>query len=49
MKKKKYYLILSKESRHNFGAFERNKAGLALAKKYKQKLIKEQKMEFIIK
>lgn len=49
MKKKKYYTILSKKSRHVYGAFERDKNGLSLAKKYKEKLKKEHKIEFIIK
>lgn len=49
MKKRKCYTILSKNSRHTYGAFERNKAGLEQAKKYKQKLVKEHKMDFIIK
>jgi hypothetical protein len=49
MKKKKCYTILSKKSRHIYGAFERNKDGLTLAKKYKGKLEKEHKIEFVIK
>lgn len=49
MKKKKCYTILSKDNRHTYGAFERTKLGLEQAKKYKQKLIKEYKMDFIIK
>ena len=49
MKKKKFYTILSKISRHNYGAFERNKKGLENAKSYKLKLVKEYKMDFVIK
>jgi hypothetical protein len=49
MKKKKFYTILSKITRHIYGAFERNKEGLLQAKKYKEKLKKETKIDFIIK
>ena len=49
MKKKKCYTILSKNNRHIYGAFDRNKNGLALAKKYKNKLKKEHKIDFVIK
>lgn len=49
MKKRKCYTILSKNKRHNYGIFERTKDGLAKAKKYKLNLIKDLKMEFIIK
>jgi hypothetical protein len=49
MKKRKCYTILSRDSRHNYGAFERNKDGLQRAKAYKIKLTKEHKMDFIIK
>jgi hypothetical protein len=49
MKKKKYYIILSKKNRHNYGAFPRDKIGLMSAKKYKEKLVKENGIEFVIK
>jgi hypothetical protein len=49
MKKKKYYSILNKKNRHLYGCFNRNKDGLSLAKKYKEKLQKEHGIEFVIK
>jgi hypothetical protein len=49
MKKKKYYIILSKETRQNYGAFPRDKIGHEAAKKYKNQLTKENNIEFIIK
>jgi len=49
MKKRKFYTILSRDNRHTYGAFERNKEGLSLAKQYKGKLEKEHKIKFVIK
>ena len=49
MKKKKFYIVLSKEKRHNYGVFERNKLGLDQAKIYKEKLTKELQILFVIK
>jgi len=49
MKKRKFYTILSKKNRHNYGIFERNKQGLIKAKKYKERLVKENGIEFVIK
>ena len=48
-KKRKYYLVLSRKNRHIYGAFERNKGGLEEAKKYKEKLKKEHKTDYVIK
>ncbi len=49
MKKRKCYMVLSKTTRHIYGAFERTKAGFSKAKEYKLTLMKEYKMDFVIK
>ena len=49
MKKKLCYTILEKKSRFIYGAFPRTKDGYQAAKDYKNKLKKNQNMEFIIK
>jgi hypothetical protein len=49
MKRKKSYLILGKKNRRLFGVFVRNKDGHDAAKKYKEKLSKLHKMDFVIK
>jgi hypothetical protein len=48
-KKKKAYIILSKKSRQLYGSFPRTKEGYSNAKKYKEQLKKENKIDFIIK
>jgi len=46
---KKYYLILEKKKRYQYGAFPRTKEGRKKALNYAKKLNKEYKLTFIIK
>ena len=48
-KKQKFYTILSKVGRRQYGVFQRSKEGLKLAKQYKEKLVKENQIDFVIK
>ncbi len=49
MRKKRCYLILGKKSKYIYGAFPRTPEGHKDAKKYKEKLIKKNKIPLIIK
>jgi hypothetical protein len=50
MRKKRAYLILGKNTKYIYGAFERTPEGRKKAKAYKELLIKKRKgLEFVIK
>ena len=52
MKSKKYYLILNRKNRYLFGSFPRTPSGKAMALKYKETLMSEDRnkgIKFVIK
>lgn len=48
-RKKKFYLLLGKNSKHLYGAFPRTKQGRSDAQDYKKTLKNKKDKEFVIK
>jgi hypothetical protein len=46
---KKYYLILEKKKKYQYGVFPRTKEGREKAKNYVKKLEKEHELKFFLK